>query len=128
MPDIDAFIAAEMEKPFRWGETDCASTADRWVRQITGLSPLARFGRVHRNEPDGRQWLAETPLPIAVNRVMRIAGFTKTTEPQLGDVGLVPCNDQLCVAIRAARFWFSRNEAGLIGVPLNDFWKAWRVV
>lgn len=125
---IEEFIAAEAAKPFAWGTSDCASTADRWVWTQTGFSPLTAYGRVHKSEFEAREWLScPGGLAVAVNRVMRACGFEKTKAPQLGDVGLVMSAGRLCVAIHAGRFWFSRDEDGLIGAPLDSVWKTWRI-
>nr|WP_244444527.1 hypothetical protein [Nitratireductor basaltis] len=64
---------------------------------------------------------------MAVNRVMRASGFRKTKEPASGDVGLIIHDGKLCMAIHTGSIWFSRDENGLIGAPLNSVWKAWRI-
>ncbi len=125
---IDEFVASEARKPFEFGKTDCASTADRWVRETLGMSPLTMFGRVHKDEAEAREWLSSPGgISVAVNRVMRASGLAKTKEPQPGDVGLIIHKGKLCMAIHAGRFWFSRDADGLIGAPLSAVWKAWKV-
>jgi len=64
---------------------------------------------------------------VAVNRVMRGAGFPKTNDPKPGDVGLIVHNGKLCVAVNTGECWFSHDENGLIGAPLNAVWKAWSI-
>lgn len=129
---IDAvreFIASESAKPFEWGKTDCASTADRWVSGVLGASPLLIFGRVHHDEAEARAWLSQPGgIAVAVNRVTRNAGLRKTAAPEAGDVGLIIHREKLCVAVHAGGFWFSRDADGLIGAPLTAVWKAWKVV
>ena len=126
--DIASYIRTEAARPFRWSETDCAMTADRWVEAAIGVSPFRAFGRIHRSEAEARAWLDEPGgIAVAMNRIMRKAGLRKTAEPRLGDIGLVFHRQQLCVAIHAGRFWFSRNETGMIGAPLAACWKAWRI-
>lgn len=127
--EVSAFIASESEKPFAWGQTDCATTADRWVCGVLGVSPLRIFGRVHRDEVEARSWLEQPGgIAVAVNRVCRSAGLRKTAAPVAGDVGLIIHGDKLCVAIHAGEFWFSRDADGLIGAPLATLFKAWKVV
>ncbi len=58
---------------------------------------------------------------------MRKAGFHKTEEPVDGDVGLIVHNGKLCVAVHGGDIWFSHDEAGCIGAPLNAVWKAWSI-
>ncbi|WP_421565904.1 DUF6950 family protein [Ochrobactrum sp. EDr1-4] len=125
---IAEFVAAEAQKPFRWGETDCASTADRWIKLQAGKSPLAQAGLVYRDEYDATALLIERgSFPVVVNRAMRLVGFEKSDEPKTGDVGLILHNRKMCLAIHADTFWFSRDESGLIGVSLDAIWKAWRI-
>ncbi len=128
MLTIEEFIAAEAEKPFAWGETDCAATADRWVQLVRGFSPMALYGRMHAGEAEAQAWLAEPGgIAIAFNRVMRESRFQRTKTPKAGDLGLVPFDGRMCIAIHAGSFWFSRHADGLIGAPLDNVWKAWAV-
>lgn len=125
---IAEFVSAEAFKPFRWGETDCASTADRWISLKTGQSPLAQAGLVYRDEYDATALLIERgSFPVVVNRALKQVGFEKTAAPRTGDVGLILHKRKLCLAIHAEAVWFSRDETGLIGAPLEAIWKAWRI-
>lgn len=125
---IADFVAAEAPKPFRWGETDCASTVDRWINLQTGKSPLAQAGLIYRDEFDATAILIERGgFPIIVNRAMRLVGFEKTDAPKVGDVGLILQSGRMCLAICTETLWFSRDESGLIGAPLDAIWKAWRI-
>ncbi len=127
---VDEFIRAEVSRPFAWGETDCASTADRWVRLIAGFSPMAAYGRKHGGEDDARAWLQEPGgIAVAMNRVMRKAGFVKTKDPQPGDIGLLLLDRQtMAVAILGSRMWFAPAENGTHSRPPAHFWKAWKIV
>lgn len=126
---LEAFIATEMEKPFRWGETDCASTADRWARLLIGYSPLHCFGRIYSGEGAAREWLSEPGgIAVAMNRVMRRSGFKRTAAPRAGDVGLVIHDGRASVAINTGKIWFSRDVNGFVGMPLTSHWKAWDII
>jgi len=125
---IADYVASEAQKPFRWGETDCISTADRWVNICTGISPLARSGFGYSNSKQAASILTcRGLLPILVNRAMRLSGFEKTDAPLTGDVGLIIHKQKMCMAIHTGQFWFSHDETGLIGAPLEAIWKAWRI-
>lgn len=122
------FIRAEAERPFRWGETDCAATADRWVAEVTGKSPLAVFGRRHADAGEAAAWLAEPGgLPKALKRVMSAAGLEATAEPRPGDIGLIVQAGKVCIAIFSGRLWFSRDASGLMAAPSEALLTAWRV-
>lgn len=66
-------------------------------------------------------------LALLVNRSLRAVGIIKTNEPQSGDVGLILHQGKFCMAIHAGDFWFSHDQNGLIGAPLDTIWKAWRI-
>ena len=122
------FLASEMAKPFAWGETDCACTTDRWVRSVAGFSPMLIAGRVHGSQQAARDWLAEPGgIAVAVNRVMRAAGLSKTSAPATGDVGLAVHAGRLCMSIFDGRLWLSRDETGFLAAPAEACWKAWKV-
>ena len=126
--NINDYLHLEAQKPFRWSETDCASTADRWINLQTGLSPLAQAGLNYGDEFDATAILIERGgFPIIVNRAMKLVGFEKTDAPKVGDVGLILQSGRMCLAIRTETLWFSRDESGLIGAPLDAIWKAWRI-
>lgn len=126
--NIADFVATEAEKPFRWGETDCISTANRWVKSATGLSPLDWVGQLYSSENEAMKILeTRGGLALLVNRSMRAIGTHKTNDPQSGDVGLIMHRGKLCMAIHTGEFWFSRDQNGLIGSPINSVWKAWSI-
>lgn len=126
---VEEFIAVEAAKPFAWGDTDCAMTVCRWIEGRTGMHPLVAYGRRYTDEAGARAWLAERgSIAVGMNRVMRHGGFAKTSSPCAGDVGLIVHDGRICAAIDAGRFWFSRDESGLIGAPPEACWKAWSIV
>ncbi|MBR7653291.1 hypothetical protein KCX83_13265 [Brucella oryzae] len=126
--EIIEFLSTEAQKPFRWGVSDCVSTTDRWIRLCTGLSPLAWVKRDYVSADEAERILADRGgLAVLVNRAMRGVGIAKTDDPQTGDVGLIIHNGKLCMAVHTGDCWFSHDEHGFIGAPLNAVWKAWRI-
>lgn len=120
------FVRREADLPAYPGA--CCRMADKWVVERLGLSTLTQFGRDFTTDEDVRDWLAEPGgIAVAVNRVMRKNGFSKTSQPQAGDVGLVIHKQRLCMAVCTGSGWLSRDEDGLIGVPIDAIWKAWRI-
>lgn len=129
---LDEFLALEAVTPPYAGA--CCVMVDKWLEAQCGFSPLERYGRLVKTKEDVDAWLNEPGgIAVGVNRVMRRGGFAKTTEPQIGDVGLVftvPATDgriPLSMAILGANGWHSRNSRGLFMVPLANMWKAWHV-
>jgi hypothetical protein len=106
----------------------CCRMVDKWIVETCGFSALARFGRDFHTDDDVMRWLAEPGgIAIAVNRVMRSAGFAKTREPVAGDVGLIVVSRRLVMAICAGGNWVGRDENGMICAPRDAFWKAWKI-
>lgn len=106
----------------------CCRMAEKWVMLVKGFSPLDRYGRNFTSDIDVQAWLAEPGgIAVAVNRVMRCSDFAKTKTPQPGDVGLAVHDQRLCMSVLAPHGWMSRDESGMICVPPDKFWKAWRV-
>lgn len=125
---LHEFLLNETQKPFCWGDTDCASTADRWVQHAVGVSPLERYGRVYFDRQSALSWLAEPGgFAVAVNRVMRRSGFRKTDNPQSGDIGLIIHDGLLMMAVLTPNGWFSRNEDGVVMRERQAMWKAWAI-
>lgn len=125
--NIADFVAAEAAKPFAWGETDCYSTADRWIRLKRSISPIS-FDEWDGSRDTAMECILHSyALPARFNRAMRKAGIERTSAPQPGDVGLVLFDHRVCVAIHTGKIWFSRHEDGLVGAPLKNVWKAWKI-
>lgn len=126
---VKEYIATEMARPYEKGITDCGGTIDRWVMRMAGVSPVSAFGRQLRNAEDAAEWLAVPQMfVVLINRAARAGGFKKTAAPIAGDVGLI-ANEKgvIAPAIHAGDCWFTRHETGALAVPLDKFWKAWRV-
>ncbi len=123
---LDAYFCQEAGKRFVFGDTDCASTVDRWVRARLGFSPFDRYGRRHHDEAEARAWLAEPgSIAVATNRIMRASGIRKTADPKPGDIGLILHEKRLCMAIFTGDLWIARAETGFVAV--RSAWKAWAI-
>lgn len=126
---LDEFIAAERVKPFAWGTTDCASTFDRWLENIRGYSPVARFlGRYH-DEASAQAIIAKHQnFLFAMLHIAQLDGGIETVDPQPGDVGIIVAGRmRAAAAIRTATGWFTRDEQGIIEAPANArVIKAWK--
>lgn len=125
---IEEFVRREAAMPFCYGTHDCCTTADKWVRERLGFSPLQRYGRPYTSPAEAQTWLSEFGgIAVAVNRVMRASGLKKTAQPEPGDVGLVIWRETIFMAVLTKHGWFSRSPEGLIMAPPNAAWKAWSI-
>lgn len=126
---LDEFIAAERERPFAWGETDCASTFDRWLKNVRGYSPIERFLGGYRNEAEAEAIIGRHQnFLFAMLNVADQDGGVETDDPQPGDVGIIVHGKmRACAAIRTESGWFSRDEDGVIEAPADTrVIKAWK--
>lgn len=129
MQTLEAFIAAERERPFVWGETDCASTFDRWLKNVRGYSPVERFIGGYRTQQEAQEIIRrDQNFLFAMLRVAELDGGVETDDPQPGDVGIIVYGKmRACAAIRTATGWFSREEDGIIEAPADvRVIKAWK--
>lgn len=114
---VSEFLAGELARPFAWGETDCAHTADRWARHVSGRSALTARGIDFADEAGARGLMDRFALPVWVGRAMRAAGFAMTESPGEGDVGVVVSGPIAAVAIKGPSGWLWRDETGLHHAP-----------
>lgn len=124
--DVSEFLETERKRPFEWGTTDCATTADRWVKTRRGFSPLERYGRTITDEETGRAWLSEGGL-ADMPKIMRRSRIRMTFFPLPGDIGLIAVNNVACVAIFDGALWHSRDADGFIAADPSHCARAWRI-
>jgi hypothetical protein len=125
--DVTRYIASEMQKPFRVGETDCANTADRWFKTRCGYSPMERFGRVVRDQRDFDLWLTEPGGMVrGIARVMRHNAVLRASHLVPGDIGIIVVDWRACIAIRDVTQWWSRDTDGYMSVDDSYCRFAWR--
>lgn len=129
MIGVSAFLETEIQRPFDWGQTDCASTADRWFKIVHGYSPMLQFGRLVMNEELGRAWLAQPGgLLRGIRDVMRYARIPNLHgAPIGGDIGVIIVDNKACIAIYNGDTWQSRDEDGLIFADDSHRFIAWEV-
>jgi hypothetical protein len=126
--NISEYIAAEMEKPFEPGQTDCANTADRWFVMRRGFSAMGHFGRQVHSAADMDEWLTE-PLAIikGVKAVAAANNVPVTTVPKPGDIGIVIVDKRACIALYNGDAWWSRDADGFILADDSYRYIAWSV-
>lgn len=114
--NVTEFIGLEMQKPFEWGVTDCANTANRWFEHRHGYSAMHAYGRVVVDEESGLKWMAEpNGIVRGMREVMTHAGFARLWgSPMAGDVGLIIVDQRACIAIYDVSYWWSRDADGFI--------------
>jgi hypothetical protein len=116
---LEAFLRAEVNKAYAWGENDCASRVDRWVTLKTGVSPKARSGADYSTIKSG--W------PVIRAMLKGMAGFERVDEPQAGFVGLIAFRGIIAPAIFGGTNWIAWNEAGMIVAASPRAFRVWKV-
>lgn len=127
--DVSTYLETERCRPFVWGETDCATTADRWFKSVHGYSPMTRYGRTVMNEELGRAWMASPGgIVRGVQSVMNAADAKRVAGvPVPGDIGIVVVDNRRCIAIYDGSVWCSRDEDGFIVADDCHRHLAWEV-
>lgn len=124
----EMFFASEAARPFRWGETDCVSTVDRWCAAHAGRGFVATSGLAWASEIEAERILRVWALPVRMARAMRAAGFARTDAPQVGDAAVVQLGPELVAAVKGVGQWLFRREQGVSGAaPALRVVGAWRV-
>jgi len=122
---LAACLAERYQRPFAWGQQDCALLAADCVHAVTGADPAADLRGyttareavrvLHRH--GGLRGLAAARLgaPIA-------PAFA-----QLGDVGVVRAGKREAMAVCGGGFWLAPGRYGLVAYPLAEAVVAWGV-
>ena len=83
---LSAFVEPLAGKPAVWGEDDCARFAASWVTRLTGRElSLPRW----TSEEDARRLQDDPGTEKLWELALGSAGFFRTGQPRLGDVGLI---------------------------------------
>lgn len=132
------FMEAATERPFSWGEHDCAIFAGRSVEAITGTNPLADYvneagqGRYKTAKSAYRLLYKLDDGSLAVAAARQLGEEINPMFAQRGDVVLQNVKDDaffterlgVCVGSEAA---FAHEPKGLSYVHMKFCAKAWRV-
>lgn len=125
--DILAYVEAEALKPFVWGETDCATTADRRFEMLHGFSLMQRFGRQVTDEHQAQAWLAEPGgIVTGIRQIMANSRVKRTMTPKADDIGIIIVGRRACVALFTGTQWWSRDADGIIVADDTYRYAAWK--
>lgn len=126
---LNAAIEAALDRPFKWGEHDCALFAFNIVRDLTGVDHAADYRGQYRTAAGATKQLLKrgqgtlrasvtAALGSEINeRLAKRGDLVLWVQPALGEtIGV-------CIDSRAA---FAGPE-GLVFVPVRDCEAAWRV-
>lgn len=133
---LDDFLAAHMQRPWKWGETDCCCFASEWIEARTGLDPMATFRPHYRSRASALALFERRGgLCAVMSERMAEMGFRPTSEPDHGDVGIVraPVRTNADIltlrevaAIMVSSRWICRSQQGIASAPF-ELVKAWRI-
>lgn len=125
-------IEAARERPFRWGEHDCALFACGVVLAMTGTDLAGEFRGLYGSGEEAERIVSDSGgLKALCGSVAARFGLAEIPRAyaRRGDVVLVPAGPggSLALAICDGRFALSTQESGLVAVPMASAVKAWRV-
>lgn len=107
--------------PFVWGLTDCFLWAADWTLAQRGLDPAEPWRGRYSTALGAKRAISRVGGYAAGGRVrMASLGFSETSDPQPGDIGLVQPPDFPIpvLAIRTRVGWACKGQAGLVTAPL----------
>lgn len=84
------FLRAAARQPFRWGEFDCCLFFADWIELRCGIDPAFDLRGMYSTEREMRRLVkARGGIMRLVGESVARAGYLPTTQPMLGDIGLV---------------------------------------
>lgn len=114
-PELQAYLHAAMARPFARPHDDCCTLVADWIVERTGIDPAAGFRGAYADLRGALRLIRGAGGFLAMWKVhMTLAGFDETSDPAVGDVGVV--RDGLgreVAAIRVPGAWAGKTERGL---------------
>lgn len=125
---VQEFLADEVKRPFKWGETDCGMMADRWVQSRLGFSPLKKYGRVYDSYESAMDWLTEPGgIVKGALRVCRHAGLRRVKTAREGDLGLFGFSGLIYMGLCNGPHFMSRHGEKWVIASREAASVIWRV-
>jgi hypothetical protein len=118
---LQTYLDTVAEKPFLWGEHDCALFAASAVQRMTGVDPAEAFRNLYDSELGARKALREVGQGTLLKTAKHWFGAPKSVYfAKRGDLVM---RDRTTLGICVGPFsWFVGEEhgaAGLVVIPTN---------
>jgi hypothetical protein len=114
-------------QPFQWGVSDCCLAPSDWMLAKRGVDPAAPLrGQYSTMRGALRHIRRRGGFEAMVCKLMEEAGFSETTDPKPGDVGVVDSEQGMALAIRTAVGWAVKGENGFVVAPFTCV-RSWSV-
>lgn len=132
MTTLDEYLDIASRRRWSWGRMDCVQFGLGWAR-ARAERPL-RVPLVYWDATAASDFLEpHGGLLAVVSEWMDAYGFSPTTEPDDGDIGVAPLDrsDRMNIAgaavvIRRGPWWIGKALRGLCSVPAEGI-PAWRI-
>lgn len=124
---LQAYVDAAADQPLVWGVSDCSSWAARWVATATGRAPV--LPTYHSREQAHALIAAAGGLSRLWDDALGAIGIYTTTEPLLGDVGIIDtrAHGPVGVVFAHAGIAYWRGDTGAACISPRRIARAWRV-
>lgn len=116
---ILAHAVEVMDRPWKWGEADCCTSACDVFARITGIDPMARLRGTYNTRVGAAAMIrAMGGFDAMVDRLAAEAGLTRGTG-DAGEIGIgVLPNGRRALTVSVARAAFvGKSPTGLAAVP-----------
>lgn len=124
---LAAAIEAARERPFRWGEHDCALFAASVVEAITGVDPAVQWRGRFDSRAKAAHYLAERGGLGTVVTAALGAPLPYVTLAQRGDVVMVDTEEGPALGVCNGAHAACAGPEGLALVPMPAWRLAWKV-
>lgn len=122
---LAAVIEERMQRPFKYGETDCCLFAADCVQAMTGHDPAADARGEYTDERGAARVMKKLGGLEAI-AATRCGPEVSPAVARVGDVVLGKV-DRECLGICTGETWHAPSAAGLVALPMSAALKAWRV-
>lgn len=124
---LTAFLDRAAGEPFRYGDWDCSMFVANWVELRTGQDPASALRGRYRTRLGWMRIVRKSGGLVAlVERLALGVGLLPTTEPGVGDIGVVETsNIGPACGIRIGRGWAVKLGDGMSAAAL-PMMAAWR--
>ena len=114
------------KEPFEWGVNDCCLFAARCVDAMTDSSWVEDLQNHYQDRRTAIQYIADVG-GIEAGTTARLGEPVPRLQARRGDVCLVETPAGYGLAVSVGGTAYIPGEKGLVGIPLAEVIKAWRV-
>lgn len=108
---VMAAVGAVMDRPWRWGEADCCTSACDVFLRLYGVDPMRALRGTYANRIEADAVIAEAGGWMAMaERLAAVTGLVSDASPRPGSIGLGDHG----LMIKTTRGWAAKSVSGFV--------------